>query len=228
MKHGYIKKMEEVIDSEKPITHEELATYVEEILEDPSKISLKVPKEDVSSCYFPIVQSGGTYDLKLSAQSTSERLSHDVITVSLGARYRSYCSNLARTFLVDPPKKVSETYDILLEVQMACLQVMKPGNQLKQVYQAAVHYLQERTGWEYLAQHLPKNVGFATGLDFREGVLALSPKNTASFKAGMAFCLSVGFQDLELSEEDRAASPEKSPVRSFVLWLVGWLASWFN
>lgn len=213
MKHGYVKKMEEVIDSEVSITHETLAAYVEEILDDPSKISLKVPKEDVQSCYSPIVQSGGTYDLKVSAQSTGDKLSNDVIIVSIGARYKQYCSNIARTFFVDPPKKVSESYEVLLELQEACLAAMKPGNQLKAVYKAAVSYLQAKKGFEYLAEHLPKTLGFCTGLDFRENNMLLSPKNQVTFKKGMVFCLSVGFQDLELTKSDRTTLSDKSPVR---------------
>jgi nucleosome binding factor SPN SPT16 subunit len=211
--------MEQIIDSEESMTNEAFATLVEEILEDPSKISLKVPKEDVQSCYFPIVQSGGTYDLRVSAQSTDTKFSHDVITISLGARYRNYCSNIARTFFVDPPKKVSETYEVLLELQEACLEAMKPGSPLKEVYKAAVRFLQSRPGFEYLVDHLPKNLGFATGLDFREGTLLLSPKNSVSFKPGMVFCLSVGFQNVELTEADRAATPDKSPVRPFSVWI---------
>ena len=212
MKHGYVKKMEEVIDSEESITHEELSSFVDEILEEPSKISLKVPKEDVQSCYSPIVQSGGNYDLRVSAQSTSDKLSHDVIMVSIGARYRNYCSNIARTFFVDPPKKVTETYNVLLEVQEACLAAMKPGNQLKDVYKAAVAYLRERKGFEYLIEHLPKNLGFCTGLDFRESAMVLSPKSQVTFKKGMVFCLSVGFQNLELSKADLASTADKSAV----------------
>jgi nucleosome binding factor SPN SPT16 subunit len=211
MKHGYVKRMEEIIDSEQYQTHEALATYVESVLEDPSLISLKVPKEDVQSCYFPIVQSGGQYDLRVSAQSTSETLSPDVILVSLGARYRNYCSNIARTFLVDPPKKVSETYELLLELQEACLEVMKPGNLLKDVYKAAVRFLKDRNQAD-LIQNLPKNLGFATGLDFREGALVLSSKNAATIKKGMVFCLTVGFQDVPLSESDRNSTPDKSAV----------------
>ena len=219
MKHGLVKKMEQVIDSDETMTHEELATYVEEILEDPSKISLKVPKEDVQSCYYPIVQSGGVYDLRVSAQSTKEQLKYDVITVSLGARYKNYCSNIARTFLVDPPKKVSETYEALLEMQDACLAAMKPGNPFKAVYKAAVRFLQDhRNGaFSYLVDHLPKNLGFGTGLDFRESSLLLSPKNGAVFRQGMVFCLSLGFQDLPLEEQDRSSTPEKSPVRIDVI-----------
>jgi nucleosome binding factor SPN SPT16 subunit len=213
MKHGYVKKMEEVIDSEQSITHEALASYIEDILEDPSKISLKVPKEDVQSCYFPIIQSGGVYDLRVSAQSTNDNLSNDVMIASIGARYKQYCSNITRTFFVDPPKKVSETYDVLLEMQEACLAFMKPGNQLKDVYKAATTFLEEKKGYEYLIQHLPKTLGFCMGLDFRESAMLLSSKNQVTFKKGMVFCLSVGFQDLELKESDRSTLSDKSPVR---------------
>lgn len=110
---------------------------------------------------------------------------------------------------------MSETYGVLLEVQEACLAAMKPGNQLKAVYKAAVDYLKERTGYEYLVEHLPKNLGFATGLAFRENAMQLSPKNQAAFKKGMVFCLSVGFQNLNLSTADRASAHEKSAVRFF-------------
>jgi nucleosome binding factor SPN SPT16 subunit len=213
MKHGYVKKMEEVIDSEKKITHEAMATYIDQILEDPSTIGLKVPGDEVQSCYFPIVQSGGNYDLRVSAYSSPENLSHDIILASLGARYRNYCSSIARTFLVDPPKRVSENYELLLEVQEACLQAMKPGNPIKNVYKAAVSVLQQRgDGAQDMVEHLPKTLGFCTGLDFRETAFLLSPKNSATIKEGMVFCLSVGFQNLKLSEQDRATSADKSPV----------------
>jgi nucleosome binding factor SPN SPT16 subunit len=89
MKYGFIKKMEEIFDSEQRITHEALAAYVEDILEDPSKISIKVLKEDVQSCYYPSIHSGGVYDVRVSSTSNSNALSSDVITVSFGARYHN-------------------------------------------------------------------------------------------------------------------------------------------
>ena len=63
-----------------------------------------------------------------------------------------------------------------------------------------------------LVGNLPKNLGFATGIDFRETNFLLSAKNAATLKEGMFFCLNVGFQDVELSEEDRSATPDKCPV----------------
>ena len=219
MKHGFVKKLEEIIEEETKITNEAFAQEIESILENPNKIKLNVPEEDVNSCYFPIIQSGGKYDLKISAQSTSDEFSHDIITVSLGARYKLYCSNIARTFLVDPPKKVSATYETLLEVQEECLKAMQPGQPLKNVYKAAVNYLQ-RNGHKDLIDKLPKNLGFAQGMDFRDSTLLLSPKNGVTFKKGMVFCLALGFQDLELSESDLSNSPSNSPVRIILLLLL--------
>lgn len=213
MKHGFVKSLEEIIEDDTKITNEALASKIEAILEDPNKIKLNVPPEDVQPCYFPIIQSGGKYDLKISAQSTGDTLTTDIITVSLGARYKLYCSNIARTFLVDPPKKVSETYEVLLEVQEACLEAMVPGQPLKAVYKAAVSCLQ-KNGHDDLVAKLPKNLGFAQGLDFRDSTLTLSAKNSVTLKKGMVFCLSIGFQDLQLSSGDLSSTPDNSPVRS--------------
>jgi nucleosome binding factor SPN SPT16 subunit len=215
MKHGCVKRLEEIIEEESKITHEALATEIENVLEDPNKIKLNVPPSDVQSCYFPIVQSGGNYDIRVSAQSTSDPLKHDVVTVSLGARYKLYCSNIARTFFIDPPKKVSETYEILLEMQEVCLEAMRPGNPLKAVYKGAVAYLQ-KNGHDDLISKLPKNLGFAQGLDFRDSTLTLSAKNGVTFKQGMVFCLAVGFSGLELPEKDRENTPSNSAVRGVI------------
>ena len=38
--------------------------------------------------------------------TNSKDLKHDVIMCSMGTWYKGYCSNIARTILVDPPKKV--------------------------------------------------------------------------------------------------------------------------
>lgn len=41
-----------------------------------------------------------------SAQSDERNLSYDVILCSMGARYKSYCANVSRSFFINPPKKV--------------------------------------------------------------------------------------------------------------------------
>merc|ERR1719469_443291 len=197
LKHGVIPRIEEVIDSELNVTHEQIAKEIDTMLEEPSKIKLSLPKEHVQSCYFPIVQSSGQYDIRISAQSTDKPLKYDIITVSFGARYQLYCSNIARTFLVDPPKYVSDTYETLLGMHQACLNAMIPGKPLKAVYLGAVAYLKSAKK-EELVKHLPKHLGFSVGVDFRDPTLLLSGKNQIIFRQGMLFSLTVGFADVEL------------------------------
>jgi len=54
--------------------------------------------------YTPIIQSGGEYDLKVSAQPNDKNLKPGVILSSLGVRYKSYCASMGRTFLISPSK----------------------------------------------------------------------------------------------------------------------------
>lgn len=58
--------------------------------------------------YTPIIQSRSTangYDLRSSAESTPDLLAHKgVVLVSVGMKYKGYCANLGRTFIVDPTK----------------------------------------------------------------------------------------------------------------------------
>jgi nucleosome binding factor SPN SPT16 subunit len=211
-KQSFIPAMEATIDEGKLVSHEKMAEVVSAVIEDPSLIKLKVRPEDVEACYFPIIQSGGKYDLKVSATSNKEDMKFDVIIASIGARYQNYCSSMSRTFLVDPPAVVSKNYDLLVELQTACLSVMKPGNDLSSVYSEAVSFLKAKKR-DDLVSSLPKNLGFAIGLDFRDNNLILNTKNTTMFRANQVFHLSLGFQDIALDDADLKDVSVKSDVK---------------
>ena len=55
----------------------------------------------IDSCYLPIIQSGGVYELKPSAVSNDQTMHFGVIVVALGLRYKGFCSNIARTLLIN-------------------------------------------------------------------------------------------------------------------------------
>ena len=102
LKNNLVQEIETIIDENQKKTHAQLADKTEKIFEEPSKISKKLQKEHVDSCYTPIIQSGGSYSLKPNAQSDNNPLHFGTILCSLGAKYKSYCSNVARTYFVDP------------------------------------------------------------------------------------------------------------------------------
>jgi nucleosome binding factor SPN SPT16 subunit len=211
LKHFFIRKLEDIIEKEITETHEALAEEVDRVIAEPSKIKLNVPSDLVKSAYYPIIQSGGEYDIRLSASSSEKNMKYDIITVAFGAAYQNYCSNIARTFLIDPPKEVSKTYETLLGVQDACLVAMKPGAPFKSVYAAAVEKLNE-DGRKDLIKKLPKNLGFGIGIDFRDSSMTLSPKNNAKFQVGMTFNLSIGITNIELSSKAKATIKDGSAV----------------
>ena len=218
LKHGFVSEMEESIDKETKIKHSKLSEKLQAIMQDPTKLGLRVSPDLIESCYDPIIQSGGKYDIKVSAVSNDDHLSADIIVCSLGARYKYYCANVSRTYLVDVPPVVEKTYAILLKLYDHCMEQMVPGNEMKNVYEAAKKYLEDKD--KNLVAFLPKSLGFAIGLEFRDSTLVLNGTNTAKFQEGMVFCLSVGFQNVPLTPEDTAkssASMQKLKVFSLLV-----------
>lgn len=49
------------------------------------------------------------------------------ITCAMGIRYKSYCSNLVRTLMVDPPQEMQDNYNFLLEVEELLLKELRHG-----------------------------------------------------------------------------------------------------
>lgn len=87
------------------VKHTALSEKTEKVLLSPEKLNIKLKGENIDVAYLPIFQSGGKYDLKLTAQCEETVLHYGVICTSVGARYSSYCANVARTYMVDPSKE---------------------------------------------------------------------------------------------------------------------------
>lgn len=49
------------------------------------------------------------------------------ITCAMGIRYKSYCSNLVRTLMVDPTQEMQDNYNFLLQVEEELLKQLKHG-----------------------------------------------------------------------------------------------------
>ncbi|KAJ6756983.1 SHAGGY-RELATED PROTEIN KINASE ALPHA [Salix koriyanagi] len=169
MKQFVVPKLEKVIDEEKRISHSSLMGDTEKAILEPARIKVKLKAENVDICYPPIFQSGGEFDLKPSASSNDENLYYDstsVIICAIGSRYNSYCSNVARTFLMDANPMQSKAYEILLQAHEAAISALKPGNTVSAVYQAALSVV-EKDAPELIA-NLTKTAGTGIGLEFRE------------------------------------------------------------
>ncbi|KAG2482945.1 hypothetical protein HYH03_018170 [Edaphochlamys debaryana] len=169
MQNWVVPKVEDVVDSGKKMKHSKLSEMCEEAITDPQKVQVKLKADNCDIAYPPSFQSGGTYDLRVSAPSNDSALHDDgVIVVSLGTRYSSYCANISRSYIINPSKDQTQQYNALLAAQEAAIAALKPGAPLTAAGEAAVAALKS-SGQEALIPLLSRNVGFGMGLEFREG-----------------------------------------------------------
>ncbi|KRT79094.1 Peptidase [Oryctes borbonicus] len=194
----YLKdQIMEIIDSDKKVKHSKLAEGVEVAITDKKYIS-GVDTTQIDMCYPAIIQSGGNYSLKFSVVSDKNNLHFGAIICSLGARYKSYCSNIVRTLLVNPSDEIQNNYNFLLNLEEEVLKKLSSGTKLSEVYEAGVSYVKKEKA--DLIENLTKSFGFAMGIEFKENSLTIGPKTTAIARKGMVFNVNMGFSNLQNKE----------------------------
>ncbi|QLG71207.1 hypothetical protein HG535_0B02460 [Zygotorulaspora mrakii] len=207
-------EMVNAVDEELKITNAQLSDKIENKIDD-MKFLKKITADLKGLCpdthkfnidlldwtYSPIVQSGAKFDLKVSARSNTDQLhGSGSILASCGIRYNNYCSNVTRTFLIDPSEEMVNNYDFLLELQKEIVtNQLKVGRVVKDVYNSVVEFVQKLR--PDLASNLTKNIGSIIGLEFRDSTFILNTKNeTRTIRAGDCFNITFGFNNLKDSK----------------------------
>ncbi|KAJ3025663.1 UNVERIFIED_CONTAM: FACT complex subunit spt16 [Siphonaria sp. JEL0065] len=205
LQNFFVDEFQAIVDNGKKVSHEALSLQTEDVLLNEKKRSkMRFTKEaqldSAEWCYTPIIQSGGNYDLKPSAQSDKTPLHDGTIICSLGVRYKNYCSNISRTFFINPEKLKEKNYIFLYELQSHVLSLLKDGAICKDVYAQAAQYVESKR--PDLVPHFVKNAGFAIGIEFKDSAYALSAKSSKVLQDGMTVNLSLGFQNIVNTESD--------------------------
>ncbi|KAB5577597.1 transcription elongation complex subunit [Coniochaeta sp. 2T2.1] len=202
----FLDEMSSVLDQDKKIKHRALADKVYNKLEDdkfwktvelPNKQKLPsdFDPDQLDWILGPIVQSGGKFDLKWQLDSDNDVLHPGIIIACMGLRYKSYCSQIARTFMVDPNKSQESNYKFLLAVHTMILKEIRDGVLVKDVYNKAHNLVKSKK--PELERHFLKNVGYGIGLETKDTTLILNGKNSRSLKDGMTLCVTTGFSDIQ-------------------------------
>ncbi len=176
------------------VKHSKIAEGVENAISD-KKYVHNLDASQIDLCYPAIVQSGGNYKLKFSHTSDKENVHFGAIVCSFGARYKSYCSNIVRTMLVNPSEQIQSIYGLLVSVEEHICAELKEGAKLSDIYVSAVTMVRNES--PNLVDKLTKNFGFITGIEFREGSLMIAPNCDAVVKKGMVFNVNIGLTGLE-------------------------------
>jgi len=201
----------DIIDGEKKKSHAKISKDIEDQINNKeSKLmsNANLDKSAVDMCYPPIIQSGGNYKLKFSVVSDKENLHFGSIVCSLGVRYKSYCSNIVRTMLVDPSQELQDTYSYLVQLEELIIDKLRAGTKLSDVYNAAIANVKKEK--PNLVEKLNKNFGFVMGIEFREGSLVIGPNCDLQAKKGMVFNVNVGVSGI------KGSNKKDKPVALFI------------
>ncbi|KAL6908926.1 FACT complex subunit domain-containing protein [Trichoderma evansii] len=202
----FLDEMSNILDAEKKVKHSVLADKVDKKLDDngfwktvelPSKGKLPsdLDPSQLDWILGPSIQSGGKYDLRFAADPNDENLHAGIIIAALGLRYKSYCSTIARTYLVDPNKSQESNYKLLYMVHNTIIKEIRDGMAAKDVYAKALAVIKSKK--PEMEKHFLKNVGWGVGLENRDPTLTLNAKNQRVLKDGMTLIINTGFQDID-------------------------------
>ena len=202
----FLDEMSDILDQEKKVKHSALADLVEKQLDDTKfwkTVELpngqKLPADfdplQLDLTIGPVVQSGGKFDLKWISPVTNDNLHPGIIVAALGLRYKSYCSAIARTFLVDPNKTQESNYRLLVAVHSVVMKEIRDGVAVKDVYNKALAYVRSKK--PELEKHFVKNIGYGVGLETKDPTLLLNAKSGRTLRDGMTLCITTGFNDIE-------------------------------
>lgn len=208
--------MSGILDEEKKMSHKQLSDKVGNKIEDEKffqklKVSSGFDPIQLDWCVSPIVQSGGKYDLKLSAEPDDNNLHAGIILSTLGLRYQTYSSLIARTYLVDPNKAQENAYKLLLVVHDTVIKNLKDGVAAKDVYGKALDVIKAKN--PALVNNFVKTIGYGIGIETRDSSLVINAKSNATLRDGMTLSITTGFSDVANDKPQ----DKKSNVYSLIL-----------
>lgn len=217
----FLDEMSGILDAEKKVKHSALADKVDKKIDDDKFWkSVQLPNKsrlpsDLDPSYLdwilgPAIQSGGKFDLRFAAESNDDNLHAGIIIAAMGLRYKSYCSFIARTYLVDPNKAQESNYKLLSLIHNTVIKEIRDGVVVKDVYAKALSIIKSKK--PELEKHFLKNVGWGVGLQNRDSTLVLNGKNSRVLKDGMTLVIHTGFQDIENSQPQDKLSKTYSLV----------------
>lgn len=201
MSEYFVDEMSQLLDEGKQMTHKALAARIDAKIDDVkffnklAKLPAEFDAQQIDWAYGPVVQSGGKYDLKLTATSDSNNLQPGIIIAGFGIRYKTYSSIIARTYLVDPSKSQEANYAFLLSIYDAIMKDVRDGAVAKDLYNKAIGMIRAKK--PEVERHFLKSIGAGIGIELKDANMVLNGKNNRTLKSGMTLSITIGLTDVQ-------------------------------
>lgn len=110
-----------------------------------------------------LVQSGGVYDPNI-AENDINKLSADVVIITMSVDYRGYVCYCQRTLLFTPDEETCHLYNTIVNIQAYIVSMLNVKIRLSDVYNRSKQLWVEVLGLEFELQ-FPQNLGYQVGFD---------------------------------------------------------------
>lgn len=118
-----------------------------------------------SSAFNLIVVSGHRSALPHGLASEKIIENGDMLTLDFGAYYKGYRSDITRTIAIgEPDAQLHDIYQIVLEAEMKCIALLKPGTLCSEIDIFTHHYIESLGYGDYFGH----GTGHGIGLDIHE------------------------------------------------------------
>lgn len=203
LKRIAVPQIEKTIDEGTSVPHHEIANVISNAFQTPELISEKLAGSTYVDCgIIPSVQSGGHYSFS-EPLNTEEPLHFGCILVELGSRYKSYCSIVGRTYLIDAPDAVRRTYKFTVELQSQLIAKCTPGTSMSALYAAAREIIEAKR--PDLLEYFVPSCGSSIGLESYETGYTFSPECDKVLAKDMVVTIRVGFANVPNKSKDPEA-----------------------
>ncbi len=137
---------------------------------------------------FNFIISSGKNSLRIHSKPTDKKIKEDeTIIVDLGFVVNNYCSDMTRTFCINPSKEKEEKWEIIKKAYKIALGKIKPGKKCNEAVIAVQSFFKEKGVLQYWKYSLGHGIGLRV---HEEPVISLKSKQT--FKNNMVIALEPG------------------------------------
>jgi Xaa-Pro aminopeptidase len=138
--------------------------------------------------FLPIIASGKRSFLPHGRASEKRISRNDPLVFDFGVRYKGYCSDMTRSFVVGSPSaKQRRIFSVLLGAQKAALKKVRSGVQAREIDKGAREFIAKRGFGKYFIH----STGHGIGLKVHEAP-RISGKNRNILKAGAIITVEPG------------------------------------
>eukprot|EP01062_Namystynia_karyoxenos_P083181 TRINITY_DN951_c1_g1_i2.p1 TRINITY_DN951_c1_g1~~TRINITY_DN951_c1_g1_i2.p1 ORF type:complete len:1027 (+),score=449.94 TRINITY_DN951_c1_g1_i2:85-3165(+) len=181
------------------IDHADFAALVMVAIKDPALANVKGFPPDgtqgalTAPAMDTIVQSGKcSLTVQEKATSDGDELTIGTALLYTSVRFDQYCVCLGRTVMVDPSDEQRKAYQAALAARAAAIDCLRHGRRLSEARAAALNALPES-----LRGNLIEEIGWGTGMEWRDEGLLLSAACPATAAAGQCIVVHIGLQNLD-------------------------------